>query len=206
MKKRLVLKPFVLPTLYILMVVTLMFMSTTMIYEKDDDEDITYVSDSIFNNTLPVISSDEVFVLNPFSSDKVKITTGFYNYQEEESKQENSIVKYDNTYLQNSGITYSSDEKFDIVSIMDGKVTKIYNNELLGNIVEITHENNIVSIYQMLTDVVVKVDSRVKRGDIIAKSGPSKLLNTTNNLHFEIIKDGMIINPSTILGKNIKDI
>ncbi|MBO5376145.1 MAG: M23 family metallopeptidase [Bacilli bacterium] len=206
MKKRLVLKPFVLPTLYILMVVTLMFMSTTMIYEKDDDEDITYVSDSIFNNTLPVISSDEVFVLNPFSSDKVKITTGFYNYQEEESKQESSIVKYDNTYLQNSGITYSSDEKFDIVSIMDGKVTKIYNNELLGNIVEITHENNIVSIYQMLTDVVVKVDSRVKRGDIIAKSGPSKLLNTTNNLHFEIIKDGMIINPSTILGKNIKDI
>lgn len=206
MKKRLVLKPFVLPTLYILMVVTLMFMSTTMIYEKDDDEDITYVSDSIFNNTLPVINSDEVFVLNPFSSDKVKITTGFYNYQEEESKQESSIVKYDNTYLQNSGITYSSDEKFDIVSIMDGKVTKIYNNELLGNIVEITHENNIVSIYQMLTDVVVKVDSRVKRGDIIAKSGPSKLLNTTNNLHFEIIKDGMIINPSTILGKNIKDI
>lgn len=206
MKKRLVLKPFVLPTLYILMVVTLMFMSTTMIYEKDDDEDITYVSDSIFNNTLPVISSDEVFVLNPFSSDKVKITTGFYNYQEEESKQESSIVKYDNTYLQNSGITYSSDEKFDIVSIMDGKVTKIYNNELLGNIVEITHENNIVSIYQMLTDVVVKVDSRVKRGDIIAKSGPSKLLNTTNNLHFEVIKDGMIINPSTILGKNIKDI
>ena len=114
---------------------------------------------------------------------------GFYNYQEEESKQESSIVKYDNTYLQNSGITYSSDEKFDIVSIMDGKVTKIYNNELLGNIVEITHENNIVSIYQMLTDVVVKVDSRVKRGDIIAKSGPSKLLNTTNNLHFEIIKE-----------------
>ena len=206
MKKRLVLKPFVLPTLYIIMVVTLMFMSTTMIYEKDDDEDITYVSDSIFNNTLPVINSDEVFVLNPFSSDKVKITTGFYNYQEEESKQESSIVKYDNTYLQNSGITYSSDEKFDIVSIMDGKVSKIYNNELLGNIVEITHENNIVSIYQMLTDVVVKVDSRVKRGDIIAKSGPSKLLNTTNNLHFEIIKDGMIINPSTILGKNIKDI
>lgn len=206
MKKKLVLKPFVLPTLYILMVVTLMFMSTTMIYEKEEDENITYVSDSIFTDTLPVISSDEVFVLNPYASEKVKVTTGFYNYQEEESKQENSIIKYDNTYLQNSGITYTADEKFDIVSIMDGKVTKIYNNELLGNIVEITHENNIVSIYQMLTDIVVKVDSRVKRGDIIAKSGPSKLLTSTNNLHFEIIKDGIIINPSTILGKNIKDI
>ena len=206
MKKKLVLKPFVLPTLYILMVVTLMFMSTTMIYEKEEDENITYVSDSIFNDTLPVISSDEVFVLNPYASEKVKITTGFYNYQEEESKQESAIIKYDNTYLQNSGITYTSEEKFDVVSIMDGKVTKIYNNELLGNIVEITHENNIVSIYQMLSDVAVKVDSRVKRGDIIAKSGPSNLLTTTNNLHFEIIKDGMTINPSTILGKNIKDI
>lgn len=206
MKKKLVLKPFVLPTLYILMVVALMFMSTTMIYEKEDDEDLTYVSDSIFDNTMPVISTDEIFVLKPFTSDKVRVSAGYYNYQEEQSKQESAIIRYDDTYLQNSGITYTSDEQFDIVSIMDGTVTKIYNNELLGNIVEITHENNIVSVYQMLGEVTVKVDSRVKRGDIIAKSGTSKLSPSANNLHFELIKDGIIINPDTVFGRNIKDI
>lgn len=34
MKKKLVLKPFVLPTLYILMVIVLMTMSTTLIYKE----------------------------------------------------------------------------------------------------------------------------------------------------------------------------
>lgn len=205
MKKKLVLKPFVLPTLYILMVVALMGMSTTLIY-KEEEEDLTYVSDSIFDDTTPVLSTEEVYILNPFTSQNVRVTTGYYNYTEEESKQEGAIVRYDDTYLQNSGITYSSDETFDIISIMDGTVTKVYSNDILGNIVEITHDKNMVSVYQMLSEVTVKVDQRVKRGDIIAKSGPSKLSSIENNLHFELIKEGTIVNPEEYLGRNIKEL
>lgn len=206
MKKKLVLKPFVLPTLYILMVIALMVMSTTLIYKEEEQDDLTYVSDTVLDNSVPVISTEDVFILKPFNSDKVTITSNYYNYQAESSSQENSIVRYDDTYLQNSGITYSSSEDFDVVSVMDGTVTKVYNNDLLGNIVEITHDKNIVSVYQMLKDVSVKVDQKVSKGEVIAKSGTCKLATTNYNLHFELMKEGTIVDPNGYIGKNIKEL
>lgn len=206
MKKKLVLKPFVLPTLYILMVIALMVMSTTLIYKEEEQDDLTYVSDTVLDNSVPVISTEDVFILKPFNSDKVTITSNYYNYQAESSSQENSIVRYDDTYLQNSGITYSSSEDFDVVSVMDGTVTKVYNNDLLGNIVEITHDKNIVSVYQMLKDVSVKVDQKVSKGEVIAKSGTCKLATTNYNFHFELMKEGTIVDPNGYIGKNIKEL
>ena len=206
MKKKLVLKPFVLPTIYILMVIVLMCMSSIMLYDKKEDDKIDYVADILIDDTVPVLSKEETYIIKPFTSDKVKITTNFYNYLGEESIQENSIVKYDNTYLQNSGITYSSSESFEVVSIMDGMVTKVYENDILGNIIEITHDKNIISVYQMLTDVKVKVNQRIKKGEVIATSGKSLLSLEEHNLHLELIKDGITINPQDYIGKNIKEI
>jgi len=205
-KKKLVLKPFVLPTLYILMIITLVVAGTTIIYKgKKEEDNLTYVSETILDNSVPIIKKEEETILNPYTSDKVKIVTNYYDYKGESSTQENSIVRYDSTYLQNSGITYASEEQFDIVSVMDGTVTKIYNNDLLGQVVEITHGKNMISIYEMVTDVTVKENQKVTRGEIIAKSGTSKITTENYNLHFEFMKDGSIQNPINYLGKNIKE-
>lgn len=209
MKKKLVLKPFVLPTLYILMVIALMTMSTTLIYkEKEEEDDLTYVSDSIIDNGIPVVNDNQIIILKPFTSESVTVTSGYYNYQAEATNQEASIVKYENTYLQNSGVTYSSTEEFDVISIMDGKVTKVYSNDLLGNIVEITHDKNFVSVYQMLNDIPknLQVGTKVTRGEIIAKSGTSKLAPENYNLHFELMKEGSLVDPNNYIGKDFKEL
>ncbi len=209
MKKKLVLKPFVLPTLYILMVIALMTMSTTLIYkEKEEDDDLTYVSDSIIDNGIPVVNDNQIIILKPFTSENVTIVSSYYNYQAEATNQENSIVKYENTYLQNSGVTYSSTEEFDVVSIMDGKVTKVYSNDLLGNIVEITHDKDFVSVYQMLDNISenIKVGTKVARGEVIAKGGTSKLSPENYNLHFELMKEGSLVDPNNYLGKDFKEL
>ena len=209
MKKKLVLKPFVLPTLYILMVIALMTMSTTLIYkEKEEDDDLTYVSDSIIDNGIPVVNDNQIIILKPFTSESVTVTSGYYNYQAEATNQETSIVKYENTYLQNSGVTYSSTEEFDVISIMDGKVTKVYSNDLLGNIVEITHDKNFVSVYQMLNDIPknLQVGTKVTRGEIIAKSGTSELAPENYNLHFELMKEGSLVDPNNYIGKDFKEL
>ena len=207
MKKKLVLKPFVLPTLYILMIITLVVAGTTIIYKgKKEEDNLTYVSETILDNSVPIIKKEEETILNPYTSDKVKIVTNYYDYKGESSTQENSIVRYDSTYLQNSGITYASEEQFDIVSVMDGTVTKIYNNDLLGQVVEITHGKNMISIYEMVTDVTVKENQKVTRGEIIAKSGTSKITTENYNLHFEFMKDGKpelkILDPLYVYGED----
>ena len=207
MKKKLVLRPYVLPTLYIIMIFGLIMFTSKILYKESapKENNLEYVSDTIFDNIIPVLD-EEVFVLNPYSGDNISVKVGFYDYQEDSNVQENSIIKYENTYLQNTGLSYYSDKEFKVVSVMQGEVTKVYDNDLLGNIVEITHDNGIITIYQMLSNIKVNKGDIVLAGQEIASSGTCKLFSEGNNLHFEVLKDGNIKNPNSILGKNVKDI
>ncbi len=207
MKKKLVLKPFVLPTIYITLLVSLMILATSMLYKDKPSEEVKeFAPVDIFDETIPVINSEEVYILNPFLGENVVETVGYYNYQSDEESQEKAIIQYDNTYLQNTGITYSSEKEFDVIAIMDGKVSKIYDNDVTGKVLEITHDNNIISVYQMINNPTVKEGDTISAGSVLGQASTSKLYQTGFNLHFEIIKDGATINPKSILGKNIKEI
>ena len=208
MKKKLVLKPFVLPIIYMIMLISLLFVGTNIMYSEEPSPEITYVSNETINSdVIPTLEiEDDKTVIKPFTKDGVTVISNFYNYKDDAENQENSIIKYVDTYIQNSGITYTSDEEFNIVSIMDGEVTKVYSNDLLGNIVEITHDKDYISIYQMLQTPTVKEKDKVIKGEVIGKSGKSKLREEGYNLQFEILKEGVSINPNDILGKNIKEL
>ena len=207
MNKKLVLKPFVLPSLYMVMIISLLFLGTKIMYSEEPSPELTYVSGTTINSDIiPTLKSDDEYVVNPYATDNIEIASNFYNYKEIEENQEKSIIKYVDTYIQNSGITYTSNEEFNVVSIMDGEVTKVYSSDLLGNIVEITHDNDIISIYQMLDTPLVKENTKVIKGEVIGKSGKSKLREEGYNLQFEILKEGIPTNPNEILGKNIKDL
>jgi len=204
MKKRLVLRPYVLPIIYLSLLMLLMLFTAKALY-KEKPKEKKESSTDLIDETIPVVSETETFVLNPYIGENVEEQIGFYDYKGEKDLQEKSIVEYENTYLQNTGITYSSNKDFKVVAIMDGKVTKIYDNELLGSVVEITHDN-IISVYQMIKDIKVNVGDNVTSGLEIASSGTSKVFSKGSYLHFEIIKDGKVKDPKSIIGKNTKDI
>lgn len=204
MRKKLVLKPFVLPLLYISLLLLLMIYTAKSLYKEKPKEN-NKSDRPIIEEIVPVINEIETFVLNPYVGDNVEEQVGYYDYKGDKEDQEKSIIEFNNTYLQNTGITYYSDNEFKVVSIMDGKVTKIYENELLGNVIEITHDD-IVCIYQMVNNIKVSVGDTVKAGFNIAESGVSKVFPNGNNLHLEIVKAGKIENPKSIIGINTKDI
>ena len=206
MKKRLVLKPFVVPMLYTILIVLTIMIAVKLTYKEKPKEDITlYVSEAPIEDTIPVVN-DEVYVLNPYSGDDVKIKVNYYNENDSNETQEGSIIQYESTYLQNSGITYESSNRFNVVAVIDGEVTKIYSNEMLGNVIEVTHDNNIKSIYQTVSNIKVSEGQTVHAGDVIAESGTSKIFENGNFLYFEIIKDGSLIDPNKVLGQNINNI
>lgn len=208
MKKKLVLKPFVLPTIYGLLIISIIVLTAGTILKGKPEKgnEIDLVTDKTLEDVIPVMNQDEVYVLNPYVGDNIKEKVGYYDYKGEKTSQEKSIIQYGATYLQNSGISYSSDKQFDVVSIMDGTVTKVYQNDILGNIIEVTHENNLISVYQMVGEIKVKEKDVVQAGMVIAKSGTSKIFPEDNNLHFEIIQNGNVKDPKTIIGKNTKDL
>lgn len=199
-KKRL--KDWVLPTLGIFValgsVFTYFLLTYIFNYEKDFTKD-TYTTDVLIEESVTVNEEINKTIIKPFTSTKVAVSKYFYHSQDESERQTNSLIKYQNIYMPNTGILYSSDEKFDILAVDDGKVTSVKKDEILGYIIEIEHTNNVVTIYQSVSDVKVEEGATIKQGDIIASSGSNSLENEKENcLHFEVYKDGKLLNPESV--------
>ena len=207
------LKSFVVPAIYSVAIVISIFSMYLVknIFTKNmasNKNEVKYVDNEItgVDTVIPVISTS-TSIIKPYTNNDVKIVNNFYNYQADAESQQNSILYYENTYMQNSGVDYAMDSEFDVVSILDGTVIKVEENDILGVIVEIRHTNDLISIYQSLKDVSVKVDDKVVQGQIIAKSGTSNInTSLTNHLHFELYHKGMIVNPEDYYNKLLGDL
>lgn len=205
MKKKLKLKKFVLPMVYSIFVIATVISVYYISNRKEEPDEITYVSSSILNNDIPVVNT-EVLIKKPYLSEKVTIGKTFYDYQADEETQKKAIVTHENTYMQNSGVDYISDESFDIVAILDGEVISVTEEELLGKVIEIRHENDIISTYQSLSETSIKKGNHVTQGQVIGKSGTSEINKEYKNcLHFELYINASIVNPETHYEKNIKE-
>lgn len=171
-----------------------------------DDDDINYVSKTIIEDEVPVVLTDEL-IMRPFINGNVNLVKDFYDYKAEKDKQMNAILYFENTYLQNSGVIYGLNESFDIVSILDGTVISVKDDNILGKVVQIKHDNNIISIYQALSEVNIKENDVIRKGQIIGKSGSSNIEKDTGNiLYFELIINGELVNPENYYDKNVNEI
>lgn len=173
----------------------------------ESNEDMEYVDKEIVtdNEYIPVIAPD-VTITKPFINNDVKLVKPFYDYQGEKENQENALIIYKDTYMQNSGVDYQNKEVFDIVSVLDGTVIDVTENEVLGKTIKIRHDNDLISTYQSLSEIIVKKDDTVLKGQIIGKSGTSDLYNSDSNLHFELSYQGKNINPETSYNKTINEL
>lgn len=208
---KLKLRPFVVPTITaLLLIIGMSFTIIGLKNSNDFDEQIEneqdHVTDTIIETQIPVIKIDNK-MLFPYKNDKVKIGKYFYDYKSESNQQENSLILHKDTYIQNSGIDFICEESFEVISVLEGKVTDVSDNETLGKIVEITHDNNMISIYQSLNEIYVKKGEVISKGKVIGKSGKNELDKTLgNHLHFELYTNGQIVNPLLYLNKEIKKI
>lgn len=200
------LKDWVIPTLGLIVLIgalLLYYILGNILNENLIMENI-YITDAIIDHTTKVNKETKTIVIKPYNSDKVSISKYYYNKEDKESRQQESLIKYENIYMPNTGILYVSDTEFDIVSVLDGKVTSIKEDDILGNIIEIEHSNNIITIYQSVKEVAVKVGDVVSQGQKIALSGSNNLEKTKDNcLHFEVYKDGNLINPEEFYNLDI---
>jgi|GEM_PF-997979 stage II sporulation protein Q len=206
------LRSFVLPTVYI-MVISVLFISISFL-ANNLSHNIEYGNMSVStldDNTTPVIKNEEnilqSIIEKPYVSSNVSISKSFYDMTDDAKKQEDSLVYYQNTYLQNSGVLYESTDPFDIKASYDGKVTNVSQDDILGNYIEITHNENLKTVYYSLSEVTVKKDDVVLSGDVIGKSGTNKLNNDSkNSLLFEVYHNGVAIDPEDFYNMNIDDL
>lgn len=169
-------------------------LATTVLDARKVDNN-SYVLRDIADSSLPMVSVKDTIINKPYVSDKVNITVSFYDHSLSRDELINSLVNYNNTYMPSTGIMYQSEEVFDVVSILDGEVIDIEENDIFSKIVTVKHENNIVSKYSSLSEVVVKKGEHIIKNQVIGRSGKNKIISGSNSLFFELIFNGNNINP-----------
>lgn len=165
-----------------------------------------YVLNPILDYTVSVVEIKNTEIIKPYNDQSITINKEFYSKDKDEESQKKSLIYYQNTYMQNSGILYSGNAIFDVVAVLDGKVANIKQDELLGTIVEIEHTPSLVTSYQCLSEAKVTLGSEIKQGDIIGTSGTTKLVSNANNLLFEVHLNGKNINPEEFYAMKIEDL
>lgn len=216
MKKRKV-KSFVIYGMYALSIAMLLggvyFIESIAdgeIFKSEEIEEVDSVEEVMEETEVveevPVIST-EVRIARPYSNGNVKVLKNYYDYKSDEASQEESIVYYGNTYMQNSGVDYGMGEEFEVVSILDGTVMEVVEDEIMGKTVKIKHSNDLISVYQSMGTIDVTVDSQITQGMIIGKSGESNVSSDLgNHLHFELYHKGVVVNPEEYYEKLVGEL
>jgi murein DD-endopeptidase MepM/ murein hydrolase activator NlpD len=98
------------------------------------------------------------------------------------------VVKHHN------GIDISSGQK-PVIATAGGRIKRIGFNKGLGSFIVIDHENSYETTYAHLSKIIVFQNNYVSLGDEIGLVGNSGSA-TGNHIHYEIKKNGRILNPT----------
>jgi stage II sporulation protein Q len=179
--------------------------------DQQSSEDFEQATDNPsrqFNDepALEVNSSLENFTMPVEDIDNAVVKMQFYDNDSDKAEQEAALVVYNNQYHPNTGIDIADKEgkEFDVVASLSGEVTMVKEDSLLGNVIEIEHDNGIVTQYQSIKNMKVKAGDTVKQGDAIATAGTSQFNEKAGiHVHFEIRKDGTPVNPLDFMDKPV---
>ncbi|WFR64250.1 M23 family metallopeptidase [Paenibacillus amylolyticus] len=152
--------------------------------------------------SVEVVAKSENFVWPVAVPSEISIVKPFYDSEASTEEHEAAMVQYNDTFIPNTGVDLArgDNKTFEVKAALAGKVTRVEQNPLTGQVVEITHSDNLKTVYQSLADVKVKQDDEVKQGDAIASAGVNELGKTLgNHLHFEVYEDGQPVNPQGYL-------
>ncbi|MEK3719101.1 M23 family metallopeptidase [Paenibacillus sp. FSL H8-0034] len=157
--------------------------------------------------TLPVNVATET-MQRPFKeAGELEVTLPFFDSKASNEVRQAAMVEYGDTFTPHMGIDYAQpdNQPFDVVAAMSGKVTAVEKNPIVGNLVEITHSNGLVTVYQSLSELKVAKDAEVKKGDVIAKAGRNELEKDQGvHLHFEVRQGqgGPAVNPDPFFSEH----
>ncbi|PEQ92632.1 peptidase M23 [Bacillus sp. AFS006103] len=209
--KRFFKKRWVFPAIYIasaaiILSAVLWYQTSNNASDKYDYKSTDIAGKKNQEPAIEVSKTFEDFKMPVEKADAAIVKTKFYDFNGKAEDQEAALVFYNNTYQPNTGIdvTMKDDESFNVVASLSGTVTRVDEDAVLGNVIEVEHDKGIVTQYQSVKDIKIKVGDEVKQGQVLATAGQS-LFNEKagTHVHFEIRKDGIAVNPSDYFNKSL---
>lgn len=210
--KRLLAKKWVFPATYMAaaaIILTLMWVyqdagKSSLTKELGLDKSAT-VTDSVMGPDAVSVNASTETMQWPFKDrNELEVELQYFDSKASSEVRQAAMVEYGQEFTPHMGIDFARPDAqpFDVLAAMSGKVTAVEKNPVVGYLVEITHPNGLVTVYQSLSDIKVTKDAQVKKGDVIAKAGRNELeKDEGNHLHFEVRQGqgGQALNPETFI-------
>ncbi len=198
------------PTLYITLVAVVL--AGVMIYQfnaADDtaDESSEDYSWNVEQNDLiehgeedaaEVVAEQEDLVMPVMLGDRTDIMTQYYDADASEEDQLDALIFYNNQYYQSKGvdITSTDGKPFEVIASLTGTVTSVKDDDLLGQVVEMEHEGDRMTMYASLSEVTVSEGDELAQGDQIGMSGSNVYSDEEiSKVHFRLMENGEPVNP-----------
>lgn len=200
-----------LPTFYIGIIAVMVLCATLVVSGVKnfltEREEVKYTIDNVFDDdTKPVVKTENNAIVKPYVAESVKVGKYFYDFESDEKKQENSLILYEDTYMQNNGVDYVDSKNFDVVAILDGEVVSIEDNEVYGKVVTVKHNDNLKSVYSNVDGLLVTVGYKLHQGEIFAMSAKPKFNSEYGSmLHFEVFYKESAIDPENMYTLTVSD-
>ena len=203
-------KGFVMPLLCLFLISTIFYSGyrswKILNYDQNIVPETNYVTTKEKTIVVPTVATP-TNIIRPYNNDSVVAEIPYYNYEGTDKEQQSALIYYENIYMPNTGVMYTSDEEFECISVLDGVVKEIKDDEIMGKIVKIENNKNITTIYQSIDEVSVNVNDSIKQGDVIGTSGNNKITgNDKYALHFEVYNKGEIMDPEQFYLLSLEDI
>ena len=106
-------------------------------------------------------------------------------------------------YYEHEGMDFSAASGSEVLAVKSGVIESIYKEDLLlGTEIVIDHGDGVKSVYRFVDEAKgLKVGDEVKRGEVIATVAEANgaEYKDGSHLHFEILKDGVNVDPTAYL-------
>ncbi|NEW08883.1 M23 family metallopeptidase [Paenibacillus sp. SYP-B3998] len=158
------------------------------------------------DNSMAVSAHAETMQWPVKDKTQVTVSIPFYDTSATNEVKQAAMIQYNDQLTPHTAVDLKTKDgaAFDVLAALSGKVTAVDQSPVVGSLVEITHTNGLVTVYQSLADVKVIKGADVKKGDVIAKAGRNDFEKEDGvHLHFEVRQgiDGAAVNPETILNE-----
>jgi stage II sporulation protein Q len=167
----------------------------------DHEWDDVYGQDG---DSVPVTSTSEKMAWPVAQDEDVQVVLSYFDDNAAEEDLVNAMVEYDGSFYPSQGISLSraDNEPFDVLAALSGTVILADKEPLMGYVVEIEHENGLVTAYQSLSEVNVEVGDEVAQGEKIGVAGNNEFHKELGvHVHFEVRENGVAVNPDVYLSQ-----
>ncbi|MFD2331408.1 peptidoglycan DD-metalloendopeptidase family protein [Cohnella sp. GCM10020058] len=154
-------------------------------------------------DALPVAAGGETLAWPVTNRDAMSVSMPYYNENGTEEEQAAAMVKHDNQFTPHTAIDLASKDgkAFDVKAAMSGEVTVAEQTPQNGYEINIKHPNGLVTVYQSLAELKVKVGDSVKQGDVLGTAGVSELEKDEGvHVHFAVKSNSQTVDPASLIG------